>query len=86
MRNRIWYGVTPRAAGYPVFSRSIPSEHEKAQTFASPENRTAENKYYAARVNALIDEHTSLERTDPETAKLVMEETLEHVTLTHLVR
>lgn len=69
-----------------MFSPRTPSDHEKAQTFASPENRTAENKYYAARVNALIDEYASLERTDPETAKLVMEETLEHVTLTHLVR
>ncbi|KAM5540120.1 hypothetical protein V8D89_006260 [Ganoderma adspersum] len=68
----------------PLFPCETRLDNEKAQTFASPENRTAENKYYASYVNTLLDEYTSLERKDPEAAKLAMQETLEEVALAQL--
>ena len=63
-----------------------PLDHEKAETLASPQNRTAGKKYYAVHVNAVIGQYTALERQDPKAAKLLKEEALESVAMTQLVR
>lgn len=56
-----------------------------AEMFIFPENRTAENKYYATQVKATVGKYNSLKQQDYEAAKRMMEETLKDVAATHTV-